>query len=115
MGKISWTVQKLLFEAFRRNDMADEHERHKDITSRWLGLGTAAAYKQAIEGGYMRFFDGRTPPPRCMGWLCLTEKGAEALKELEPQFAEHLAYLKQTSYQNSYASRFVLAGGITKR
>ena len=31
----------------------------------------------------MQFWDGKIPPPRCMGWLVLTEKGVEKLKEFE--------------------------------
>ena len=106
-------IERLLFEAYRRNDMADGHERAKVVTNRWLGLGTEAAYRPAIQAGLMRWHDGRTPPVRCMGWLCLTEKGAETMAAMAADFARALADIKRdTAYQDGYKSRFQLAGGL---
>lgn len=105
---------RLLFEAYRRNDMADEVERSKPLTQRWLGLGTAAAYAPAIRAGLMVFHDGRTPPARCMGWLRLTQAGIEAMEARREGFESRLRNMKtDQAYTSSYHSRFVLAGGIT--
>jgi hypothetical protein len=110
------TIKQLLFEAYRRNDMSDPFERRKPMTRRWVGLGTEAAYRPAIKAGLMVFHDGIAPPPRCMGWLCLTEKGLVALREFESEFAQRLAFLKgNTAYHNSILSQYTLAGGISSR
>jgi len=87
-------ITGLLFEAYRRLDMADHHESQKPLLRRWLGLGTAAAYRPAINAGFMVFHDGQTPPARCMGWLCLTEKGIAELRRLQPEFARVMKDLK---------------------
>ena len=116
MPKYGKTVTALLFEAFRRNDMADEHEKSKPIHLRWLGLGTAAAYRPVIKAGLMAFHDGRIPPRGCMGWLCLTEKGIATLEENRKEFEESLKKLKATtSYQNSFMAHYMLAGGFVRK
>lgn len=107
------SVNELLFEAYRRLDMGDEWERSKPLLRRWVGLGTAAAYRPVIEAGYMMFHNGITPPARCMGWLVLTEKGVEKLKELEPIFSERLRGWKtHTDYPSSILANYMLAGGL---
>lgn len=118
---MSHRLKCLLFEAYRRNDMADEHERSKPLLKRWLGLGTEAAYREALESGLMRFHDDQKPPPRCMGWLCLTETGIDALLDNAPQFAAVLEQMKRDqgqngkrAYANSYRANYMLAGGITQ-
>lgn len=111
--KISSRARALLFEAYRRNNMADPHEQSKPLSQRWLGLGTRSAYKAALDGGYMRWHDGRQPADRCMGWLVLTDKGIKALEELSAEFKEDLDRLnRSTSYQKSVVSQYTLAGGI---
>ena len=107
-------VRGLLFEAYRRNGMFDPHEQAKPIDQRWLGLGTEAAYRPVLEAGLMTFHDGQIPPPRCMGWLCLTEKGIAAFDDLSKEFAEIMAELKRDKgYQGSYVAHYMLAGGLT--
>ena len=106
-------VKKLLFEAYRRNDMADKQERNQPLSMRWLGLGTEAAYRQGINAGLFVFHDGRAPSARCMGWLCLTEKGIREMKENSEEFKRVLDKLKQGDYSRSYASQYMMAGGIT--
>jgi hypothetical protein len=106
-------IKSLLFEAYRRNDIADSHERSKPMTKRWLGLGTKSAYAPAIKAGIMVFHDGKEPGDRIMGWLCLTDKGLAAYRQLEGEFAEHLKFLKnETAYPRTVFSRFSLAGGL---
>ena len=103
----------LLFEAYRRNDMADSHERSKPLRNRWLGLGTEAIYRPVIDGGLMVFHDGRIPPAKYMGWLCLTPRGVDAFLGAADEFAKKLAELKQnTDYQQSYTAHYSLAGGL---
>jgi hypothetical protein len=109
-------AKRLLYEAYRRNDMADAHEASKPLRDRWLGLGTAAAYRPVLDEGLMVFHDGRTPPRGCMGWLVLTEEGERLFKLLSSEFEAALERLKRTtSYQNSVLSQFTLAGGITAK
>ena len=107
-------LKGLLFEAYRRNDIADTHEKSKPLSQRWLGLGTEAAYRPAIQAGLMQWHDGRTPPPRCSGWLVLTEAGITAMTDHAEEFSRCLSRLKQDSdYQRSYRASFMLAGGIS--
>lgn len=117
MPKAKYTrAQKaLLFEAYRRNDMALQRptEAKLPLTLRWLGLGTRSAYRSVLDANLMVFHNGKNPPVRCMGWLVLTEEGVRALAELTPEFEAALKALKQDkSYQRSFISQYVLAGGI---
>ena len=113
--KLSKRIKSLLFEAFRRNDIADARERSKPLGLRWLGLGTASAYKTISDAGLMVFHDGRTPPAGCMGWLVLTPAGERAFNEYAGEFSVVLTRLKkETRYNESYASQFQLIGGITR-
>lgn len=106
----------LLFEAYRRNDMADDWEKSKPLNQRWLGSGTEAAYRPALNTGLMRFHDGKTPPPHCQGWLCLTQQGIMELEKYEQEFKRALDDLKADSdYKRSYRARYMLAGGISAR
>lgn len=109
-------VDRLLFEAYRRNAMADSHERSKSLRHRWLGLGTEAAYRPVLEAGLMVFEDGKVPPPRCMGWLCLTEDGIKAMIARLPRFRPVLAEMLQSEpYRRSFRANFMLAGGLSGR
>lgn len=101
-----------LFEAYRRNEMADNHEKHKPLIDRWLGLGTATAYKTTIDAGLMRWWNGKEPTPRAMGWLCLTEPGIAELERLTPEFKAELKRMKDAGYDRSLQSQFMLAGGL---
>lgn len=115
--KLTAAQNRLLFEAFRRNQMDIEskgHEYNKPILSRWLGLGTEAAYRPVLNSGLMRFFDGRTPYKRCMGWLCLTPLGLEVMNENTKEFKQYLNSCKEQGYDNSILANYSLAGGITK-
>lgn len=103
--RMTQRMKALLFEAYRRNEMClDTHEHSKPMTQRWLGLGTEAAYRPVLDAGLMRFHDGRTPPKRCMGWLCLTEEGVEILKAHEAEFQEKLEQLRKDNRLSPYAS-----------
>jgi len=114
--RLSRAAVYLLFEAYRRNHMFDPHERAKPLDQRWLGLGTEAAYRPVLGKGLMRFHDDRNPPPRCMGWVCLTELGIKVMKELEPQFQKELQELHSSPrYKSSLRAQYTLAGGITRR
>jgi hypothetical protein len=115
---MKYTLKGLLFEAYRRNDMAESVrpnglEVQKPLSERWLGLGTEAAYRSALAAGLMRFHDGQTPPPRCMGWLCLTDAGIKEMQRYEEEFKCMLDFLKARDYPQSYAANYMLAGGIT--
>ena len=103
-----------LFEAYRRFKMFDSVERRKPLLSQWLGLGTFTAYREALDSGLMRFHDDKRPPPRCMGWLCLTEKGAGCLLQLAPEFDAVLSGMKAAGYDKSLSANFSLAGGLKR-
>jgi hypothetical protein len=49
------------------------------LTTAWLGLGYRSEYKPALTAGLMQYV-GAPPPPRVMGWLVLTDKGAAFLQ-----------------------------------
>jgi len=106
-------IMGLLFEAYRRNQMFDPHEQDKPLIERWLGLGTEAAYRPAINAGLFRFHDGRIPPKRCMGWLCLTPAGVSAMLEYQTKFEAILNSWKALGYEQSILGQYQLAGGIT--
>ena len=108
------TIKQLLFEAYRRNQMAGSLELSEPLARRWLGLGTEAAYRPVLKAGLMQFHDGQVPPPRCMGWLCLTTEGIAVLTDFELEFQTKLASLNANPrYQSSYVAHYQLAGGIT--
>ena len=75
-------IHELLMEAKDRLEKGDMQQKSLPILRRWVGLGTAATYKPMIEAGLMQFDGHRTPPNRCVGWLCLTPKGLEELQKL---------------------------------
>lgn len=108
-------IKSLLFEAYRRNHMADTWEQNKPLTKRWLGLGTYTAYKPILNAGLMRWHNGKQPPMRCMGWLCLTTAGASALQEYEKEFSTILAALKTVGYDRTLKAQYTLAGGIVAK
>lgn len=85
MTKLKLRQLQLLREAIRRNIIADSCEKAKELRHRWLGLGTAAAYRPMTESGYMQF-TSQIPPRGCMGWLTLTDAGVELFKEYENFF-----------------------------
>ena len=114
MSRESKAIKKLLFEAYRRNQMKDIHGTHP-LTKRWLGFGTASAYEPIIKAGMMRFHNGQIPPPRCMGWLCLTASGVVALEKHEAEFASLLENLKAEGYEQSVSAQYVFAGGFSSR
>jgi len=113
--KLSTTQKKLLFEAYRRNNIEHSTEQGRPIEERWLGLGTDAAYRQMIDSGLMQFHNNHIPPTRCMGWLVLTNLGIKAIKEYESEFKEILDGMKRSGYDRSILANFQLAGGITKK
>lgn len=107
-------IKRLLFEAYRRLQMQDSCEQAKPLLKKWVGLGTEAAYRPALNEGLFRFHDDRKPYKRCMGWLCLTEKGAALLQENEAEFKRLLEGMKASGYDNSIIANYTLAGGITR-
>lgn len=106
------TVKSFLTEAHRRIKNGDRHEKSKPILQKWVGLGTAAAYRPMLKLGLMRFHDYKTPPPRCMGWLCLTVKGLKQLRILQK---EQKAHLKSVCEEKSLENQYMLAGGLVSR
>jgi hypothetical protein len=103
-------IKSLLFEAYRRNEMTlDDHEKSKPLSERWLGLGTAAAYRPVLDAGLMRFFDGEIPYKRSMGWLCLTELGIEEMQKHEIEFKMSC----RNSIYNHYSYGYMMANGMT--
>lgn len=117
MKKYTIRVRRLLFEAYRRNEMAKTNpsENIKPLNQRWLGLGSKSAYLPVLKAGLMRFHDGELPPPRCMGWLCLTDAGVDRMRELEPEFKKVLDEMKAQGYEKTVYAQFMLAGGVTCR
>jgi hypothetical protein len=111
--KISRCIKTLLFEAYRRNQMRDSDMNNSiPLTERWLGLGTAD--KPMLETGLMQFFDGITPPRRCMGWLVLTEAGVTEMQKLQSKFAAAYEILQASpNYKRSIQANYTLASGIT--
>lgn len=113
--KLTTTQKRLLFEAYRRNRLPGSHEGLSggSLRTRWLGLGTAAAYKSMLREGYMTFHDGRTPP-RCMGWLVLTTAGIRLLWHNRHALRRmHRAYLG-TAEGRHFTSQYELWGGFRK-
>ena len=107
-------IKSLLFEAYRRNDMIGAARR--PLSTRWLGLGTAAAYRPVLNAALMRFHDGETPPRGCMGWLCLTEAGIAEMDKHEEEFRGILDRLKSSDdYRHSLVANYTLAGGFSAR
>lgn len=107
------SVKQLLFEAYRRSRMNGEPDKGKPLEQIWLGLGTEATYRPAIDAGLMKFHDGQTPPKRCMGWLVLTDKGVEKLREYEPEFEKRMEKMVKSGYWQTYEAHYELMGGIT--
>jgi len=70
----------LLLEACRRHLVFDDRNHNKSLGEKWLGIGTEPDYRQAIEGGYMKFVS--MPAWRCMGWLHLTPKGVTVINRM---------------------------------
>ena len=101
----------LFFEAHRRLKTADGYECSKPILERWIGLGTEAAYHPALQEGLMVFHDKQNPPPRCMGWLCLTESGLKILRKVQREHKEHLDCLCDPK---RFENQYMLLGGFTK-
>lgn len=50
------------------------------LTDAWTGLGYASTYKPALDVELMEWVHGE-PPFRCVGWLRLTETGAEIVAD----------------------------------
>lgn len=112
--KLNADQKSLLFEAMRRDAMADNHEKSKPLNKRWLGLGTASVYRPVLEAGLMAWHDGRPPAKRCMGWLVLTDAGVTALWDNRAELDPALTRLQaDPNYQRSYLSSYSLAGGFT--
>ena len=114
-AKPNKAIRRALFEAYRRNQMADAHEAAKPLVRRWLGLGSESAYRAALQAGMMRWVHDEPPPKRCMGWLCLTQAGIEAMRAHEAEFAETLARMNAHGYQHTYEAHYVLMGGLSSR
>jgi hypothetical protein len=114
MHVLSKRVTYLLFEAYRRNDLINRQLGEKTpLESRWLGLGTEAAYRPIIEAGLMTWVSGQPTAPRQARWLKLTAAGVEAFAAYEKELSEALAELKRSeAYQREYSSRFQLAGAL---
>jgi hypothetical protein len=111
MKTLSKRVMGLLFEAYRRHEMTlSSFDLAKPLGQRWLGLGTLAAYRPIIDAGLMTWHDGRTPPPRCMGWLVLTPNGIAAMEEHKEEFAKALERIRS---QYAGLGNYMLAYGAT--
>lgn len=72
----------LLLEAYRRWITFGDRTFDKSIGDKWLGLGTESEYRSVIKDGYMVWHDGITPKPRIGGWLKLTIKGEEVIRQI---------------------------------
>lgn len=99
----------LIIEADRRLRTCDLHEKSKPVLSRWIGLGTEAAYRSAIQQELMRWHNGQVPPPRCMGWLCFTRKGLKEYRRIKRE-NRHLFSKPDT---NKIENNYMMYGGIT--
>jgi len=109
------TLRGFMLEAHRRIEIGDDAERGLPLTRKWVGLGTAAAYKPMVEAGYMTFHDGKIPPPRCMGWLVFTETGAAKYQELLPDLQRAYAeFQKAIKGGNGYLWEYSLFGGLAR-
>ena len=78
-------VERLMKEACRR---FVRFHRGELLAGAWVGLGTEAYYRPAIDAGLMVFHDGRNPPKRCSGWLVLTEAGQKVVLSMLAHYAE---------------------------
>jgi len=70
-------VRDLLNEAIRRWLLFGDG---KSLETSWTGLGYPSEYKPVIEAGLMEWI--RPPKKRCMGWLRLTSKGTEVVRQI---------------------------------
>ena len=77
-------------------------------------MGTYSIYRNGIKKGYFQFHDGKIPPKRCMGWIVLTEKGAEIYTELLKEHQSKWDYaIESYKIRNPITSQYQLAGGLT--
>lgn len=72
----------ILLEAYRRWITFGDRPPDKSLGDKWLGLGTEAEYRSIIEDGYMVWVNYEAPSPRIMGWLKLTSKGEEIIRQI---------------------------------
>jgi len=74
--KLTSRQGSLLLEAMRRYVQFHSGE---ELTKAWTGLGYYTKYKPVLDTGLMEWVYDQ-PPPRCMGWLRLTEAGAKIVE-----------------------------------
>jgi hypothetical protein len=112
MKIVSDPIRRLLFEAYRRNEMClNDQDRERPFTERWLGLGTEPVYRPVIKAGLMKFVNG-SPPSRCMGWLVLTEKGVNVMQECA-EYYNFAKKLEERRNRKDVLDSYNLAGGLT--
>jgi len=76
--KLSAHDADLLLEACRRFNNFGKRD-HKTLSETMVGLGGVYKYGKSL---YFSPFEGRLPPPRCLGWWVLTEPGKKLLSNL---------------------------------
>ena len=107
------SIYSIMFEAYRRNDMANIRQDPRTLTERWLGLGTISAYRPAIDKGLMRWIDGPAPHKYCRGRLVLTTSGAVLLQELSTEFNKILCKMKDDKrYITALSTNYQLCPSI---
>lgn len=74
--KLTSRQESLLQEALRRHI---HFYSGWELTDAWTGLGCRTAYKPVLSAGLMTWVHDE-PRFRCMGWLRLTESGAEIVQ-----------------------------------
>jgi len=81
-------IKSLLGEALRRYCL---HHAGESLSTAWVGLGTEAQYRPAVDAGLMTWHDGKLPPKRCMGWLVLTKKGEQEILRMMAEVVRGIA------------------------
>lgn len=73
--------RNLLLEAYRRwIVIGSDLNESKRLGEKWLGLGAAREYRSVLNEGYMQWVHDK-PISGTMGWLKLTVKGEEAMRQ----------------------------------
>lgn len=76
MSKLTSRQRSRLLEAKHRYTSFHPEE---ELTDAWTGLGSRADYKPVLSAGLMEWAL-HEPALGCMGWLRLTESGAEIVQ-----------------------------------
>lgn len=84
-------MSHLLKEARRRYCLFHVNE---PLTEAWTGLGDHTTYEPVLKAGLMEWVHGR-PPKGDVGWLRLTETGAEIIQSWLDESSNRLSLTRR--------------------